>query len=61
MASDITVSCKVKELWLMGNYTIGEDEQLYTMLTNPSTMLETLYMDYIPTYQAEQPLHCSTH
>ena len=44
MISDITVSCKVKELWLYGNYTIGEDEQLYSILTNPSTMLETLIM-----------------
>ena len=43
--SDITVSCKVKELWLDGNYTIGEDEQLYSILTNSSTMLETLIMD----------------
>ena len=44
MISDITVSCKVKVLWLDGNYTIGENEQLYSILTNPSTMLETLYM-----------------
>ena len=43
--SDITVSSKVKELWLDGNYTIGEDEQLYSILTNPSTMLATLIMD----------------
>ena len=42
--SDITVSCNVKELMINGNYTIGEDEQLYSILTNPSTMLETLYM-----------------
>ena len=26
----------------MGNYTIGEDEQLYSILSNPSTMLERL-------------------
>ena len=38
------MSCKVKELWLSGNYTIGEGEQLYSILTNPSTMLETLIM-----------------
>ena len=42
LISDITVSCNVKELWLQGNHTIGEDEQLYSILTNPSTMLETL-------------------
>ena len=45
LISDITVSCNVKVLWLNGNYTIGEDEQLYSILTNPSTMLETLGMD----------------
>ena len=44
LISDITVSCNVKELWLTGNYTIGDDEQLYSILTNPSTMLETLGM-----------------
>ena len=46
LISDITVRCKVKKLRIDGNYTIGEDEQLYSMLTNPSTMLETLIMDY---------------
>ena len=44
LISDITVSCNVKELWLDSNYIIGEDEQLYSILTNPSTMLETLSM-----------------
>ena len=44
LISDITVSCNVKELWLYGNYTIGEDEQLYSILTNPCTVLETLDM-----------------
>ena len=42
--SDITVSCNVKVLAIIGNHTIGEDEQLYSILTNPSTMLETLNM-----------------
>ena len=42
LISDIAVSCNVKELWLEGNYTIGEDEQLYSILTNHSTMLEIL-------------------
>ena len=41
---NITVSCNVKELWINDNYTIGEDERLYSILTDPSTMLETLYM-----------------
>ena len=44
MISDITVSCNVKELGIQNNRTIGEDEQLYSILTNPSTMLEELYM-----------------
>ena len=42
LISDITVNCNVKKLWLTSNYTIGEDEQLYSILTNPSTMLEEL-------------------
>ena len=41
---DITVTCEVKELWINGNYTIGENEQLYSILSNPSTMLEELHM-----------------
>ena len=44
MVSDITVSCNVKELRIANNCTIGEDTQLYSILTNPSTMLEELYM-----------------
>ena len=44
LISDITVKCKVKMLWIDGNYTIGEDEQLYSMLSHPSTILEELYM-----------------
>ena len=39
MISDFTVSCHVKVLLIHNNYTIGEDEQLYSILTNPSTML----------------------
>ena len=41
---NITVCCNVKELWINNNHAIGEDEQLYSMLTDPSTVLETLYM-----------------
>ena len=44
LISDITVKCKVKKLVIDGNNTIGEDEQLYSMLSNPSTMLEELHM-----------------
>ena len=45
LISDITVKCKVKKLWINGNDTIGEDEQLYSMLSSPSTMLEELNID----------------
>ena len=44
LISDIAVKCKVKELWIAGNPTIGENEQLYSMLSNPSTVLEELIM-----------------
>ena len=44
LISELTVKCKVKTLWIMGNDTIGEDQQLYSMLTNPSTELELLNM-----------------
>ena len=44
MISELTVKCKVKILWINGNYTIGEDWQLYSMLTNPSSELQLLYM-----------------
>ena len=35
LISDITVCCKVKELSLDGNNYIGENEQLYSILTHP--------------------------
>ena len=44
LISDITLKCKVKELRLTNNNIIGENEQLYSMLTNPSTTLLELYM-----------------
>ena len=46
LISELIVKCKVKMLVISGNYTIGEDQQLYSMLTNPSTELEQLYMSY---------------
>ena len=45
LISDIAVKCKVKVLGIDDNPTIGENEQLYSMLSNPSTVLETLIMD----------------
>ena len=44
LISELTVKCKVKMLRITGNRTIGEDQQLYSMLTNPSTELEQLSM-----------------
>ena len=44
LISELTVKCKVKILEIIGNRTIGEDQQLYSMLTNPSTELEQLNM-----------------
>ena len=46
LLSELTVKCKVKMLGIDGNDTIGEDQQLYSMLTNPSTELEQLYMHH---------------
>ena len=46
LISDITVRYNVKQLWLSGNFTVGEDKQLYSILTNPSSMLETLQLSY---------------
>ena len=44
LISDITVKCKVKELEIAGNDTTEEGEQLYSMLSNPSTVLQELIM-----------------
>ena len=44
LISDMVVTCEVKELGILGNDTIGENEQLYSILSNPSTMLEGLHI-----------------
>ena len=44
LISDLTVKCRVKRLWIGGNYSIGENKQLYYMLTDPYTILEVLNM-----------------
>ena len=44
LISELTVKCKVKILAVAGNDTIGEDQKLYSMLSNPSGVLETLIM-----------------
>ena len=42
--SDITISCRVKMLSINGNKTVGEDERLYSIISDPSSVLETLHM-----------------
>ncbi|XP_065888590.1 protein NLRC5-like isoform X2 [Dysidea avara] len=42
--SDLTIQCKVEELRISGNHTIGDDPALYNMLSHPSSTLLTLYM-----------------
>ena len=44
--SEITISCRVKELNIGGNNTVGEDERLYSIISDPSSVLEVLYMDF---------------
>lgn len=44
LVSDITVKCQVKVLVIDSNNMIGENDQLYYMLTDSSTMLEELHM-----------------
>ena len=44
--SDITISCRVKELDISSNNTVGEDERLYSIISDPCSMLEELYMSY---------------
>ena len=42
--SDIVINCRVKKLCINGNENIGENEQLYSMLSNPDSILEELSM-----------------
>ena len=44
LISGITTRCKVKELWLNCNGIIGDDQQLYHMLTDPTSILQELHM-----------------
>ena len=44
LVSDIVINCRVKRLVLDCNDGIGENEQLYSMLSHPSTKLEVLSM-----------------
>ena len=42
--SDLTISCRVKILHISNNHTVGEDDRLYRILTDHSSMVEELYM-----------------
>ena len=44
LISELTIKCKVKELRMGNNHNIREDQQLYSILTNPSSELQRLYM-----------------
>ena len=44
--SDITISCRVKKLCISGNKTVGEDERFYAIISDPSSMLEELNMNF---------------
>ena len=44
LIGELSVKCRVMGLVLGGNDTIGEDQQLYYFLTDPSTTLEVLDM-----------------
>ena len=42
LVSDIALNCRIKKLMLDFNETIGENEQLYSMLSHPAATLEVL-------------------
>ena len=44
LISELSVKCRVLTLGIGGNYTIGENQQLYYILTDPATKLEELDM-----------------
>ena len=45
--SDITVSCRIKILNIDHNEIVGEDERLYSFISDPSSVLEELHMLHI--------------
>ena len=42
--SDIVIKCRVEVLNISGNKTIGEDERLYSLISDSSSVVEKLYM-----------------
>ena len=43
--SDLTISCRVKTLWISYNKIVGEDDRLYRIITDDSSMVEELIME----------------
>ena len=41
---DLTVNCKIKVLRINGNKSVCEDDSLFSILSDPSSMIEELYM-----------------
>ena len=52
LVSEITIHCKVKQLKINDNSTIGEDERSFLILTDPSSALEVLSINHIKLSQA---------
>ena len=42
--SDLIISCRVKILQISNNKTVGEDDRLYRIITDDSSMVEELFM-----------------
>ena len=42
--SDIAIRCRVKVLNISGNKTVGENEKLYSLISDSSSVVEKLYM-----------------
>ena len=43
--SDLIISCRVKILYISYNETVGEDDRLYRIITDDSSMVEVLWMN----------------
>ena len=41
---DLTINCKIKVLRINGNESVCEDDSLFSILSDPSSMIEELYM-----------------
>ena len=47
LISDLVLTCKVEQLYINGNPTIGERKELYNILTHPSSVLTYLNMSLV--------------